>query len=262
VDFIGKKWDEREKLQDEIQKLQDEYWAMLYANHLKNGPNRETPNEIVELISLLERIVELDPTDNFAWRALAKWWYDLEELENAIKCLDRAIENDENDGWVWMQKGEMLCVLDEEEAIKCFDKLIRLCQIHDKDERLCPDHDFAGCCPFTNEMLSECWFYKGLSLQNLGKYKDALECYDQCIAIDEEYNNDTNLLISKSEALLELGKNDDAIICYDRAVILDRSLKKSMVRPKPKMRLWKRMLSYVAFSGTIIFGFGIVRAIL
>ena len=125
MDFIGKKWDEREKLQDEIQNLWREYWGMLYANHLKNGPNRETPNEIVELISLLERIVELDPTDNLAWRALAKWWYDLDELENAIKCLDRAIENDENDGWAWMQKAEMLCVLDEEEAIKCFDKLIR-----------------------------------------------------------------------------------------------------------------------------------------
>ena len=148
-----------------------------------------------------------------------------------------------------------------------FDKLIRLCQIHDKDELLCPDHDFAGCCPFTNEILSECWFYKGLSLQNLGKYKDALECYDQCIAMDEESHSwatdlQPALLINKSAVLSELGKYDDAIICYDRAVILDPSLKKSMVRPKPKMRLWKRMLSYVAFSGTIIFGFGIVRAIL
>ena len=243
MDFISKKW-------DELEKLRDEYYAIIEENVIKTGlVEPQTPDELVEIISIFERIVELDPSKE-NWCILAEYLCDHEEWKNAIKCFEKVLEFDENNEDALKDKGIALCRLGEEEAIKCFDKVIRLVQTHDEERR------------FDNQTLSECWFYKGISLENLGKYKDALECYDQCIAIDEEYNNDTNLLISKSEALLELGKNDDAIICYDRAVILDRSLKKSMVRPKPKMRLWKRMLSYVAFPSIIISAPAIIRTIL
>jgi len=248
VDFISKKW-------DELEKLRDEYYAIIEENVIKTGlVEPQTPDELVEIISIFERIVELDPSKE-NWCILAEYLCDHEEWKNAIKCFEKVLEFDENNEDALKDKGIALCRLGEEEAIKCFDKVIRLVQTHDEERR------------FDNQTLSECWFYKGISLENLGKYKDALECYDQCIAMDEESHSwatdlQPALLINKSAVLSELGKYDDAIICYDRAVILDCSLKKSMVRPKPKMRLWKRMLSYVAFSGIIISAPAIIRTIL
>jgi len=99
-----------------------------------------------------------------------------------------------------------------------------------------------------DEPPDQTWFNKGVALHNLGKYKQALECYEQYMKYDEEHHNDLDVLTLKSAALLELGKNDEAIIYYDRAVKLDSSLKTRMERPKPKMRLWKRVLRQIGIG--------------
>ena len=68
---------------------------------------------------------------------------------------------------------------------------------------------------------------------------------------NEENQNDAAALLNKSAVLLALGKNDEAITFYDRAVSLDKSLRKTMERPKSKMRLWKKILRRLAIG----FGF-------
>jgi tetratricopeptide (TPR) repeat protein len=112
-----------------------------------------------------------------------------------------------------------------------------------------------------DEPPDETWFNKGLALQNLEKYKQALECYDQYINFDEKNQNDASVLINKSAMLLELGENDDAIICYDRAIKLDSSLKTHMERPKPKMKLGKRVLRHAGIGIGIWGMFHVILAI-
>ena len=99
-----------------------------------------------------------------------------------------------------------------------------------------------------DEPPDQTWFNKGVALHNLGKYKQALECYEQYMKYDEKHHNDLDVLTLRSHALVELGKNDEAIIYYDRAVKLDSSLKTRMERPKPKMRLWKRVLRQIGIG--------------
>ena len=206
MDFKSEKWDELERLRDEVQELFESQNVDHYHARMKTR---------------LERIVELDPTDKVALFWLGD--FQLKFLENYEKALDyfeRIIKLDQNNMHAWFNKGMILSETEKcEDAIKCYDKVMLM-----------------------DEPPDETWFNKGVALHNLEKYKQALECYEQYMKYDEEHHNDLDVLTLKSAALLELGRNDEAIIYYDRAVKLDSSLKTRMERPKPKMRLWKRVL--------------------
>ena len=62
------------------------------------------------------------------------------------------------------------------------------------------------------------WRNKGGALYSLGKYDEAIECYDKAIQIDPDspvvWNN-------KGLALNSLGKYDEAIASYDKAIQID-----------------------------------------
>jgi tetratricopeptide (TPR) repeat protein len=62
------------------------------------------------------------------------------------------------------------------------------------------------------------WRNKGGALYSLGKYDEAIKCYDKAIEIDPDnpvvWNN-------KGLALNSLGKYDEAITSYDKAIEID-----------------------------------------
>ena len=62
---------------------------------------------------------------------------------------------------------------------------------------------------------------KGQSLLNLDQPKEALECFDQVLALDP---NHPEALVKKGVALERLRKLDEAIACYDQAIAADGSL--------------------------------------
>ena len=62
---------------------------------------------------------------------------------------------------------------------------------------------------------------KGQSLLNVDKAEEALACFDQVLALNE---NHTEALVKKGMALERLRKNTEAIACYDRAIALDSSM--------------------------------------
>ena len=206
MDFKSEKWDELERLRDEVQELFELQNVDHYHARMKTR---------------LERIVELDPTDKVALFWLGDFQHKiLENYEKALDYFEKIIKLDENDMYAWFHKGRILSETDKcEDAIKCYDKVMLM-----------------------HEPPDQTWFSKGIALHILGKYKQALECYEQYMKYDEKHHNDLDVLTLRSHALLELGENDEAIIYYDRAVKLDSSLKTRMERPKPKMRLWKQVL--------------------
>ena len=212
MDFKSKKWDELERLRDEVQELFESENVDHYHARMKTR---------------LERILELDPTDKVALFWLGDFQYKiLENYEKALDYFEKLIKLDENHMPAWFYKGMILSETEKcEDAIKCYDKVMLM-----------------------DEPPDQTWFNKGVALHILGKYKQALECYEQYMKYDEEYHNDLDVLTLKSAALLELGKNDEAIVYYDRAVKLDSSLKTRMERPKPKMRLWKRVLRQIGIG--------------
>ena len=211
MDFKSEKWDELERLRDEVRELFESENVDHYHARMKTR---------------LERIIELDPTDKVALFWLGDFYHKLEIYEKALGYFEKILKLDENHMYAWFHKGMILSETEKcEDAIKCYDKVMLM-----------------------DEPPDQTWFNKGVALHNLGKYKQALECYEQYMKYDEKHHNDLDVLTLKSAALLELGKNDEARIYYDRAVKLDSSLKTRMERPKPKMRLWKRVLRQIGIG--------------
>ena len=62
------------------------------------------------------------------------------------------------------------------------------------------------------------WLRKGTALFNLGKYAEAMECYDKALEIDSRY---VDAWYCKGIILNRLGKHQEAIECFDRAVKID-----------------------------------------
>ena len=62
------------------------------------------------------------------------------------------------------------------------------------------------------------WNNKGLALNSLGKYDEAVKCYDKAIEIDPD---DADAWNNKGLALNSLGKYDEAVKCYDKAIEID-----------------------------------------
>jgi tetratricopeptide (TPR) repeat protein len=62
------------------------------------------------------------------------------------------------------------------------------------------------------------WNNKGLALNSLGKYDEAITSYDKAIEIDPD---DADTWNNKGLALNSLGKYDEAITSYDKAIEID-----------------------------------------
>ncbi len=57
-------------------------------------------------------------------------------------------------------------------------------------------------------------FKEGYNLYKLGKFEEAIKCYDEVLKIDPK---DIDALNNKGIVLGKLGKLDEAIKCYDEA---------------------------------------------
>ena len=65
---------------------------------------------------------------------------------------------------------------------------------------------------------ADAWNNKGNVYLKADRYDDALECYDKALNIDPNF---VNALNGKGRALEGLGKYDDALECYDKALEID-----------------------------------------
>lgn len=68
--------------------------------------------------------------------------------------------------------------------------------------------------------MLEGWQEKGVKLIELGKYKEAIECFDKAIS---ENSSDYRALINKGQALYALCSYEEALKCYDKALLLKPS---------------------------------------
>ena len=68
--------------------------------------------------------------------------------------------------------------------------------------------------PEVEELSAVKWFSKGFALYELGRYEEAIECYDKAIELDPDY---ADAWKHKGDALYELGRYEEAIECYDKA---------------------------------------------
>jgi len=59
------------------------------------------------------------------------------------------------------------------------------------------------------------WYNKGIALMKLGRYEEAIECFDEVLKIDPEYAYAWN---NKGFSLMKLGRYEEAIECFDEVL--------------------------------------------
>src|SRR3972149_3541397 len=67
----------------------------------------------------------------------------------------------------------------------------------------------------------EAWYNKGVALSKLGKHQEAIACYDRAIKVNPRY---ASAWSGKGSALLDIGKYQEAIICCARAIEINPKL--------------------------------------
>jgi tetratricopeptide (TPR) repeat protein len=134
----------------------------------KTGPdeideNAEETEKLDDVIECLNKAIEIDPHDAYAWYYRGYVYYRKKEYDNAIRHFEEAIQIRFSFYDAWYGKGMVFDSRGQyEEAVKCFDKAIELCEkgIYHKKE---------------NQKITECkklaYMYnsKGLSLDSLSK---------------------------------------------------------------------------------------------
>jgi tetratricopeptide (TPR) repeat protein len=60
-----------------------------------------------------------------------------------------------------------------------------------------------------------------IALGSLGKYEEAIECFDKALDIDQ---NDASIWDNKGFVLGSLGRREEAIECFDKAVKIDPNM--------------------------------------
>jgi tetratricopeptide (TPR) repeat protein len=92
------------------------------------------------------------------------------------------------------------------DARAMFEKLGQRSWIRKCDELLRPDDS-------STSIYARIWYTKGTALGNLGKYEQAIECFDKAIKINP---NEPKIWYTKGIALGNLGKYEQAIECFDK----------------------------------------------
>jgi tetratricopeptide (TPR) repeat protein len=72
--------------------------------------------------------------------------------------------------------------------------------------------------PQVGEKTAVFWNNKGGSLATLGRHEEAINCYDQALAIDPRFAAVWN---NKGISLADLGRRAEATSCYDQALAID-----------------------------------------
>ena len=188
------KWDELERLRDQIQFMND---------------CRLDPPRYEEKLSILNRILELDPQDKYSWMSKGDILFELaregfhDKLEadkknlayESLQSYENALEIDSDFIWAVLGKGNVLILLSKfEGAIRCYDKIMEM-----------------------DEPVDIVWFNKGLALQNLKKYDEALKCFDIFSSLEEENKTDQEMLYRKYQTVMMMGRKKEAIACYELA---------------------------------------------
>ena len=137
--------------------------------------------------------------------------------EKAIKCYDRAIEIDPNFPLAWLQQGVCYHSMGKyEEALQSYDKAMEsLKNVRSSSVKWSEDSVL--------NMISietSVWFRRGLALERLGKYYEAIDNYDESLKLNA---GDPVTWLNKGICYHWLGIIDylamqTAIECYDKAM--------------------------------------------
>ena len=148
------------------------------------------------------------------------------EPQKSIQLLDQLLKTHPDDGVAWLKRGNMLYTLGElAEALSCFDKAIKASP-HSAEVlkfRNGIGDRLLAAIP-ADRIVLEALNAKGLAMRALGRYREAIACYDRALAID---STRADVWCNKGNTFMAEHRHGDALTCFDRAVALDPKSMKS-----------------------------------
>ncbi|MDD4454080.1 MAG: tetratricopeptide repeat protein [Candidatus Methanomethylophilaceae archaeon] len=171
-----------------------------------------------EAIKCYDRALKIDPKYARAWLNKSVALGNLGRYDEAIQCYDRALEVDPKDADAWYSKGVALNELGRyDEAVQCYDHALKIDPKY-ASHRVIGDLRLQHRALEIDPKYAYAWHNKGVALDDLGRYDEAISCYDRALEVDPKYAYAWN---GKGNALKHLGRYDEAISCYDRALEVD-----------------------------------------
>jgi len=184
-----------------------------------------------EAMECCNTAIDLDASNNYAWKSKGLIFSDMELFKNAIECYNSALVIDPTDLDVLNNKGiAILKTGDPTNAILIFDKVLAInpCDSHawlNKSNCLLElgnENEALFCLDQATQIVDEkdaawrnVWNNKGVLLQKLHKYSDAVECYKKIIAISPE---DFTILQNLGNTYYKMEDFLNAHVCYCAAI--------------------------------------------
>jgi len=200
--------EDKEKFQNRLNALMDKLDFLGYKILLKDeiswnveGTEFSKLGKLSEAIECFDKAIEINPTFELPWTNKASIFFNLKKYDEALECVNKALELHPNWSEALKLKGMILINLKKnEESLECLEKATNI-----------------------NPEDWSVWDNKGRALFNLARYNEAVECFDRSLRFNLRNPEVLNL---KGLSLLRLGRPGqykDAIDCCDKILKIDQN---------------------------------------
>ena len=203
---------------------------------LKKAEEFKKLKKVDEALECLEkvRVIEDAKNKSYFWYRKGLTYSEMEEFDKALQCFDKDLELNTLNFETLYQKGIVFYILKKNlDAIECFNKAWELkysnyLKTKEQIQTLKEHKEFEKAIMHStklDQMKSlpyQFWHYKGLALTKLGKYQDAIECYDEALLIKQD---EPLVLFDKAKCELLRGKEDNCLHLLKKACKLDLNIK-------------------------------------
>jgi tetratricopeptide (TPR) repeat protein len=166
----------------------------------RKGRSLVAQDEIEKAMACHRKALEINPNDEIACTYLAECLFQIGSKAQSLRYYDRAIEANSKHRDAWIGKAELLIELTRfDEALRCLDFALMLnsddlATVNMKAIVLCRSGRQREAIPLFDMLLANSttdmdvlWANKGNALAELGKWSDALSCYDRALAVNPNY---------------------------------------------------------------------------
>ena len=175
-----------------------------------------------EMLHNCNKSLELKPNDVNALNAKTLSLGFIKKYDEALECCNKIIEIDPSDVAAWTNKGLVLNALKRyNEALECWKNAIEIddTYVSNWNKKAASSQDSKG---YDASVISRILVIKltgkGVSYAYMKKYKEALECSNKALELDE--NNSDNLN-NKAWSLNGLKRYEEALECSNKALELE-----------------------------------------
>lgn len=220
-----------------------------YFNEM--GLQHEREGKFFQAVQMFNEALKIDPKFMFAWFNNGKSLTHLGQIEDALKCYDQALEIDPMFKEAWYNKGYVYNLIDNNKrALDCYNMAIQIdadfnIAVIQRITTLLRLKEFKRVSEEADKYIEKdyhnylVWYNKGVALNYLGKYQEAMTCFDTAIELKSDY---VEALAAKGFLHGTMKDYENELECYDKVLELDPTHLETWIN---KSNVLNRLTKYV-----------------